>query len=332
MTAETEALSERLGPYRLIQRIGEGGMGVVHLALDPHGRAVAIKVLRSHIAHDSEARARLEREVATLARIRHPRVAPVIDSDLSGARPYVVTRYIAGDPLDEAVDTCGPLAGDALVRLARGLHGALEAIHAVGVVHRDLKPGNVLLDEGGDPVVIDFGIAHVADDARLTATGLVMGTPGYLSPEVIEGAAVTEATDWWGWAATIAFAATGRPPFGRGSMDIVLTRVRAGSCNLDGVDPRLEPLLAAALSPYPDQRPPAHTVLEALERYAAGGFATDALTVSGHQLPPTAPVSSRHTAVLPQLPPPTGAPVAYAPPQANPARASGPYAAPPPPP
>ena len=96
MTAETEALSERLGPYRLIQRIGEGGMGVVHLALDPHGRAVAVKVLRPHVAHDPEARARLEREVATLARIRHPRVAPVIDCDLAGTRPYVVTRYIAG--------------------------------------------------------------------------------------------------------------------------------------------------------------------------------------------------------------------------------------------
>lgn len=340
MTAETEALSERLGPYRLIQRIGEGGMGVVHLALDPHGRAVAVKVLRPHVAHDPEARARLEREVATLARIRHPHVAPVIDCDLTGTRPYVVTRYIAGDVLDDLVDNHGPLAPTDLLRVARGLHGALEAIHAVGVVHRDLKPGNVLLDDDGEPVVIDFGIAHVAEDPRLTATGLVMGTPGYLSPEVIEGAAVTPATDWWGWAATLAFAATGRPPFGRGSMNIVLTRVRAGNSDLDGVDPRLEPLLAAALSPRPEERPPAEIVMAALERYAAGGFATDVLPVHPGTSQEGAPAGPRHTAILP-MEPPTGTPYAVAPPGGYatlpaPAPAArvpypGPYAAPPPP-
>ena len=335
MTAETEALSERLGPYRLIQRIGEGGMGVVHLALDPHGRAVAVKVLRPHVAHDPEARARLEREVATLARIRHPRVAPIIDCDLSGDRPFVVTRYIAGDALDDRVDTRGPLSAGDLLLLARGLHGALEAIHAVGVVHRDLKPGNVLLEDDGEPVVIDFGIAHVAEDPRLTATGLVMGTPGYLSPEVIEGAAVTAATDWWGWAATLAFAATGRPPFGRGSMNIVLTRVRAGNSDLEGVDARLEPLLSAALSPRPDDRPPAEIVMAALERYAAGGFATDVMPIHGGGLGvggvgaagsggPGRSVAPRHTAVLPTQPP-TGAPYPVPPP--GPAPAAG-YAAP----
>ncbi len=335
MTAETEALSERLGPYRLIQRIGEGGMGVVHLALDPHGRAVAVKVLRPHVAHDPEARARLEREVATLARIRHPRVAPIIDCDLSGDRPFVVTRYIAGDALDDRVDNHGPLPAAELLKLARGLHGALEAIHAVGVVHRDLKPGNVLLDDDGEPVVIDFGIAHVAEDPRLTATGLVMGTPGYLSPEVIEGAAVTPATDWWGWAATLAFAATGRPPFGRGSMNIVLTRVRAGNSDLEGVAARLEPLLSAALSPRPADRPPAEIVMAALERYAAGGFATDVMPVhpgaggagtagSGAS---TRSVGPRHTAVLPAQPP-TGAPYPVPPPVGYAAASVGYAAAP----
>jgi len=335
MTAETEALSERLGPYRLIQRIGEGGMGVVHLALDPHGRAVAVKVLRPHVAHDPEARARLEREVATLARIRHPRVAPIIDCDLSGDRPFVVTRYIAGDALDDRVDNHGPLPAAELLKLARGLHGALEAIHAVGVVHRDLKPGNVLLDDDGEPVVIDFGIAHVAEDPRLTATGLVMGTPGYISPEVIEGAAVTPATDWWGWAATLAFAATGRPPFGRGSMNIVLTRVRAGNSDLEGVDARLEPLLSAALSPRPADRPPAEIVMAALERYAAGGFATDVMPVhpgaggagtagSGAS---TRSVGPRHTAVLPAQPP-TGAPYPVPPPVGYAAASVGYAAAP----
>ncbi len=261
---------DRLGPYRLVSRLGEGGMGVVHLGLDAHGRAVAIKVLRPHVAYDPEARWRLEREVDTLTRIVSSRVAAVIDSDIVGDRPYLVTRYVAGPSLDDVVTDEGPLGPDELVRLGRGLVEALEAIHAVGVVHRDLKPGNVLLEDG-EPVVIDFGIAHIADDVRLTSSGLVMGTPGYLSPEVIGGSPVTQATDWWGWAATLAFAASGRPPFGRGPMDVVLGRVSRGETDLTGVDGRLSPLLAAALSPDPGRRPPTGEVVAALERYASGG-------------------------------------------------------------
>ena len=142
-------------------------------------------------------------------------------------------------------------------------------------MHRDLKPGNVLLEDG-EPVVIDFGIAHIADDVRLTSSGLVMGTPGYLSPEVIGGSPVTQATDWWGWAATLAFAASGRPPFGRGPMDVVLGRVSRGETDLTGVDQRLSPLLAAALSPDPARRPPTSEVVAALERYASGGPAAPA--------------------------------------------------------
>ncbi|MBP9917198.1 MAG: protein kinase [Dermatophilaceae bacterium] len=295
----TQRLAERLGPYRLIQRIGEGGMGIVYFALDPTGRAVAIKVLRPHVSYDDEARARLQRELDSLSRINHPRVAPVIDADIHGPRPYLVTRFIDGDALDDAVTAYGPLRGEALLRLARGLFGALDAIHAEGIVHRDLKPGNVLVGTDGDPVLIDFGIAHLDDDVRLTSTGLVMGTPGYLAPEVIEGEPVTPATDWWGWAATLAYAATGRPPFGRGGMDVVLTRVRAGECDLSGVDPGLEPLLAAALSPRPDERPSAATVLAGLERYAAGGSATAVLP---EEVGPTAEVSVRHTQVMSEQP------------------------------
>ncbi len=269
----TPGTHERLGRYRLVALLGEGGMGVVHLALDPSGRAVAIKVLRPHIAYDPEARSRLEREVDTLARISSSRVAAVIDSDISGERPYLVTRYVAGPSLDDVVTDEGPLDPQQLVVLGRGLVEALNAIHGVGVVHRDLKPGNVLLEDG-DPVVIDFGIAHIADDVRLTSSGLVMGTPGYLSPEVIGGSPVTRATDWWGWAATLAFAASGRPPFGRGPMDVVLGRVSRGESDLTGVDPRLTPLLAAALSADPSRRPPALEVIAALERYASGSPAT----------------------------------------------------------
>lgn len=263
------AAYDTLGPYRLAGLLGEGGMGVVYLGLDRAGRAVAIKALRPHIAGDPDARARLAREVATLERVQHPRVAAVLDADPEGERPYIVTRYAPGPPLDDYVTTHGPFRGEALLRLARGLHEALGAIHAAGVVHRDLKPGNVLVVDD-DPVVIDFGIAHVADDVRLTSTGLVMGTPGYLSPEVLSGAPVTEATDWWGWASTLAYAATGAPPFGRGRVDVILDRVRSGQHDLTGVDARMRPLLAAALAPDPAQRPSAGTVLAALEQLAHG--------------------------------------------------------------
>ena len=248
-------------------------MGVVHLALDPRGRAVAIKVLRPHVADDDEARLRLRREVDTLSRIRDHRVASVVDADVMASRPYIVTRYVAGPALDDWVEDHGPLDPDALLRLACGTAEAIRSIHASGVVHRDIKPGNVLLEDG-EPVLIDFGIAHIQDDVRHTMGGLVMGTPGYLSPELVEGAPITDATDWWGWAATITFAASGRPPFGRGRMDVVLAKVRAGEVDLDGVDPRLVPLLRASLSPSPAQRPHADEVIDALARFASGRAAT----------------------------------------------------------
>lgn len=261
---------ERLGPYRLVQRLGEGGMGVVHLGLDERGRAVAIKVLRDHVAHDPVARARLAREVATLRRVRHPRVAPVLAAAPDGPRPYVVTRYVPGDPLDVWVAQHGPMDPAGLARLGRGLVEALGAIHAAGVVHRDLKPANVLINQG-DPVVIDFGIAHVADEARLTHTGLVMGTPGYLAPELLDGHPVDDATDWWAWAATLLFAATGRPPFGTGPVDAILHRVRRGEADLTGVDARLRPVLLAGLRSDARSRPRQEDILAALDVFAAGG-------------------------------------------------------------
>ena len=339
---ETQALEEqpelpeftRVGPYRLLQQLGEGGMGVVHLALDPAGKAVAIKVLRPHVAADPASRTRLQREVETLSRIRHPNVAPIVDHDVTGDLPYVVTKYIAGPGLDEVVDSDGPLRGEALVRVGKGLAAALHAIHEAGVIHRDVKPGNILVLDG-EPILIDFGIAHVADDVRLTRTGLVMGTPGYLSPEIVEGAEVTESTDWWGWAATLGFAAQGRPPFGRGTMESILSRVVRGEADLAGVDPALVPLLDAALSPEADDRPTDTEVLRALERYAHGGDVTDVLrVVPARAVPPTQVIGAAPTAVLPPVAP--AAPprtVAPAPPRVAPAVSAQPsagYAAPPP--
>jgi hypothetical protein len=243
-----------VGPYRLLQRLGEGGMGVVHLALDPEGRAVAVKVLRPAIANDPDARRRLAREVATLRRVRHPRVAAVIDADTEGDVPYLVTHFVPGKPLDGHVREHGPLPRGHVARVGAVLADALKAIHAAGVVHRDVKPANVMLLDG-EPVLIDFGIAHVADESRITHTGLVMGTPGYLSPEVVGGDDVTEATDWWGWGATLAFAATGRPPFGTGPIEVVLDRVRRGASDISGVDDGLAATLTSALQVDPARRP-----------------------------------------------------------------------------
>src|SRR5262252_5249268 len=255
MTAEGQ-MPGRLGPYRLLGRIGEGGMGVVYLALDPSGQAVALKVLRASVAGEPTARRRLAREVETMQRVRSPYVAEVTDADLAGDTPYIVTRYVPGRTLDQVVNESGPLPPAALLRLACGLADALTAVHAAGVVHRDLKPSNVMLI-GELPVVIDFGIAQGPDATRLTMTGMFMGTPGFLAPEVIEGQASSEASDIHAWGATVAFAATGHPPFGSGAYESIFYRIVNRQPDLTGALSSLLPLLKAALAKDPALRPPA---------------------------------------------------------------------------
>jgi tRNA A-37 threonylcarbamoyl transferase component Bud32 len=262
-------MDEQIGPYKLVRRLGQGGMGVVYLAEGPVHKEVALKVLRPHVAHDPTARARLEREATTLQKVNHPGVAGILDHDLRNDRPYLVTRFIPGRPLDEQVDDRGPLTPQRWLPLAGCLAESLQAIHQAGVIHRDLKPGNVMM-LNGKPVMIDFGIAQAADDLRLTQTGLVIGTPGYLAPELIEGEMVSESADWWGWAATVAYAATGRRPFGKGPFEVVLHRVHTGKADLEGLDPRLKPLLAAALSPDRRDRPTQLEIMTGLNRYAEG--------------------------------------------------------------
>lgn len=269
---ETGPAYGRIGPYRLVEKLGEGGMGVVYCGLDERGRGFAVKVLRDHIAYDPQARARLEREVNVLTLVEHPRVAPLIGADIQGPRPYLATRLVSGGPLDAWIERRGPAHGESLHRAARDLMDALEAIHAAGVVHRDLKPGNVLMPDGR-PVVIDFGIAHAADEVRLTSTGFVMGTPGYIAPELLDGGTASAATDWWGFGATLAFMATGRAPFGGGPTAAVLDRVRRGQADLDGVEPAMAGLLRRALDPDPAARPSAAEIEAALanaEEAAAG--------------------------------------------------------------
>ncbi|HEY2078613.1 MAG TPA: serine/threonine-protein kinase [Streptosporangiaceae bacterium] len=255
----------RLGPYLLREQLGEGGMGVVYLASDPDGSLVAVKVLRQGVAAEATARRRLAREVATMRLVHSPFVAEVVDADIEADQPYIVTRYVAGRTLDDVVGEHGPLAGAALASLARGLAAALVAVHAAGVVHRDLKPGNIMLVDG-QPVVIDFGIAQALDSTRLTMTGMFMGTPGYLAPEVIEGSTSGPAADVHSWAATVAYAATGKPPFGTGQFETIFYRIVHGQPELDCMPAALLPIVVAALARDPSRRPSAAELAD----FAAG--------------------------------------------------------------
>ncbi|SIR10563.1 Serine/threonine protein kinase [Microbispora rosea] len=257
----------RVGPYALLERLGRGGMGEVYLAVGRRADRVAVKMLRDPIENDADARLRLEREVRALRRVESPYVAQVLDADLSGDRPYLVMEYIEGENLLDAVRRRGPLPESRLITLAQGLAAALAIIHAGGIVHRDVKPANILLGEDG-PVLIDFGIAQVLDATRVTITGTFLGTPGYCAPEVFADETVGEPADVHGWAATVAFAATGRPTFGRGTAESQMYAVLNGKADLVGVPAALLPLVRAALHRDPSRRPTAALLADRLSRLA----------------------------------------------------------------
>ncbi|GIH72377.1 serine/threonine-protein kinase [Sphaerimonospora thailandensis] len=278
-----------LGRYRLLSALGSGGFGEVHLALDPEGRAVAVKMLHPHIAADSRAIARLAREVETMRRVRGPHVAEILDASLTGPRPYIVTRYVQGRALSVIMADDGPVQGDDLVRLARGLAEALECVHAAEIVHRDLKPANVIIADG-EPHLIDFGIACALESASVTASGAVVGTPGYLAPEVLEGWAAGPEADVFAWAATLAFAATGRQPYGTGPVTAVAYRVVHHEPDLSGVPSWLAPLLAECLNRDPAARPTAARLVSRLTA-TAPALSSAASALPAPDLPaPTKPV------------------------------------------
>ncbi|EXG80464.1 ABC transporter substrate-binding protein [Cryptosporangium arvum] len=257
---------QRLGRYRLVGRLGAGGMGIVYagVAEEPDGRTrqVAVKVIHPHLADAPEFRTRFRSEATLAARVARFSTAAVLDVDVEGEQPFLVTEFVDGPTLQDVVEEQGPLHGGALDAVAIGIATALVAIHEAGIVHRDLKPSNVILSRFG-PRVIDFGIARAADLVSGLTSGAI-GSPPYMAPEQFRGSAVTPATDVHAWGAAVCFAGSGTPPFGVGPPEVMLYRTLEREPGLGELDAPLRDLVAAALRKEPGERPGTQELLAAL--------------------------------------------------------------------
>ncbi|WP_051712591.1 serine/threonine-protein kinase [Spirillospora albida] len=273
-----------LGPYRLTARLGRGGMGTVFLGADAEGREVAIKVINPDLSDDPDFQERFRREVTAARQVRRFCTAAVLDASLDGDPVYVVTEYVNGPSLDEAVRAGGPLRGGDLEALAVNIATALAAVHGAGIVHRDLKPSNVLLSPTG-PRVIDFGIARALDAGSdgPTRTGQFVGTPAYIAPEIMHGGDITAAADVFSWGCVVAYAATGRVPFDGATLPEIIHRVTSADPDLTGLDASLRDLVSRALAKEPAARPTVKRLIQ---------------TLTGEEEPPVAP------ALPPAGPPP----------------------------
>ncbi|MGW0332332.1 protein kinase domain-containing protein [Streptomyces sp. NPDC003011] len=271
-----------VGPYRLLGRLGSGGMGRVYLGRSAGGRTVAVKIVHPHFALDEEFRARFRREVEAARRVGGAWTAPVLDADPEAPVPWVATGYAAGPSLSVAVTDGGPLPAPTVRALGAGLAEALAAVHDLGLVHRDVKPSNVLLTLDG-PLLIDFGIARATDGtASLTSTGVSIGSPGYMSPEQILGKGATGAADVFSLGAVLAYAATGAAPFPGDSSAALLYKVVHEEPELGPLDGEPRELVAACLAKDPDARPTPGELArrlapEGAARLVAGGWLPGAL-------------------------------------------------------
>ncbi|GAA3839697.1 serine/threonine-protein kinase [Streptomyces chiangmaiensis] len=264
-----------VGPYRLLGRLGSGGMGRVYLGRSAGGRTVAVKVVHPHFALDEEFRARFRREVDAARRVGGAWTAPVLDADPEAPVPWVATGYAAGPSLTSAVTDVGPLPLSSVRALGAGLAEVLTAVHGLGLVHRDVKPSNVLLTLDG-PVLIDFGIARAIDGtASLTSTGVSIGSPGYMSPEQILGKGVTGAADVFSLGAVLAYATTGQPPFPGDSSAALLYKVVHEEPELEGIEGELRELVAACLAKDPAGRPVPAEVARRLAPQGASRLVSD---------------------------------------------------------
>jgi eukaryotic-like serine/threonine-protein kinase len=250
-----------IGGYRLEARLGSGGMGRVYLAFTPAGRPVALKVVRSDLGDDQDFRIRFGQEIQAAKRVRGLYTAELIDADPAATPPWLVTAYVPGPSVEEVIDRDGPMPEATVFRLVAGVAEALQAIHAAGVIHRDLKPSNVLLAQDG-PRVIDFGIARALAASPVTRTGATMGSPDYMSPEMIMNRPVTPAIDVFALGSLAAFAAVGRLPFGRGHITDVAHRVAHDPPDLAGCPAGLVTLIEACLQKEPQARPVPGQVIE----------------------------------------------------------------------
>ncbi|MEU8759840.1 protein kinase [Streptomyces sp. NPDC048659] len=275
-----------VGPYRLLARLGAGGMGEVHLACradaptaDPR-RMVAVKTVREDLDADADFRARFRREITAARAVDSPYAARLVDADAEAAVPWLATEYVPGPSLAEAVVRSGALPVAAARALGVTLARALDAVHGAQVLHRDLKPANVLLGADG-PKLIDFGIAQAFEATALTSTGLVVGSPGFMSPEHLTGSrAVVPASDVFCLGAVLAFAASGRGPFHDDEMAAVIYRISRAEAELDGVPAELRPVVERCLRLDPAGRPSAAELAELLEAREGAG-AAEAAGASG---------------------------------------------------
>ncbi|MGW3183764.1 protein kinase domain-containing protein [Kitasatospora sp. NPDC001119] len=243
-----------IGPYRVLRRLGTSGMGDVYLATTDSGRPVAVKTVKQQYVADAGFRRRFTQEVAAARAVNGAYTVAVVDADTEAELPWLATEFVAGPSLHEAVTRHGPLPGPALQVLGAGLVEALTAIHRARIIHRDLKPSNILVSRDG-PRVIDFGISKPTVDALPTASGEIVGTPGFMSPEHTRGEDLTPASDLFSLGAVLAFASTGRPPFGEGPPEVLIYRSAEESPDLNGVPPELVRLLVRCLDRDPARRP-----------------------------------------------------------------------------
>ncbi|MBE2998434.1 protein kinase [Nocardiopsis sp. HNM0947] len=338
-----------LNGYRVASRLGRGGMGTVYLAEDGAGHKVALKLIHPDLADDEDFRRRFAREVESARRVARFSTAGVIDARLEGEPLYIVSEYVPGPNLDEAVRADGAMSGGTLESLAMGVAAALTAIHGSGIIHRDLKPANVLLSPVG-PKVIDFGIARALDDSAgaVTRSSQLMGTPSYMAPELILGEQPTAAADIFAWGCLVAFAGIGSAPYDAPTVPAVLHNISSAEPRLEGLDQDLSELVVAALDKDPRNRPTSQQLLARLTGQPQPEESEVNRTISTSWAPPaSAPIpgappqeTAAHGAEAPSAPsgpqqpqggpdqPPSGPqqPVAGTPPQGQ---TTTPYTTPP---